>query len=121
MSSLLRAVTDMEQSNSRKFDGRDRRREPRYSVHETVDIFAGNSETLLGIGVMLDVSRSGACIQMPTRLALGAIIRIVTSTNTLRAIVRHCGAAFTGCIIGVELTENSVPEATGWTTLPAAW
>jgi hypothetical protein len=123
MSLLVRHSTDIQQSNSGTFAGKDRRREARFFANETVDIFAvsGKSETLLGKAVMRDISASGACVQMPSPLAPGADIRIVTSKTDVLAVVRHCGAAFTGYIIGVELKRSPDAGHASWSTLVATW
>jgi hypothetical protein len=106
------------------FIGVERRKEQRCPTRETVDIYGvtAQSETLIGSAVMRDISPSGACIVMQSRLSTGRRVRLVSRDRNIYAVVRHAGAVFDGFLIGLEftpaLTSQTRPTCS---PVPATW
>ena len=108
-------------TGSKHFGGAERRREQRHTLEDVVEVFAidARSDSFLAKAIVRDVSRSGVCVHMPVKTVPGVRIRLVNANQSVEAVVRHCGAAFGGYLVGMEFTDS--PDPSGWSTLPATW
>ena len=86
----------------------DRRAEPRRDASELVELRwqdAAGAEQCC-VGRMLDLSRSGARLQLARSLCLGAIVELAARERRLSAQVRFCIRAGEEYIVGVEFPES---------------
>lgn len=100
-----------------------RRSEPRFEASGPVRIYDGGScGRLLEIAHLRNVSASGVCVAMETRLMPGHRVHLI-GPGLVRngdAVVRHSGAGYGVFIVGLEFVDGGEPESRGQ-GLPAAW
>jgi len=88
----------------------ERRTEPRLWCSEIVQIWykdpAQGRWRRKGIGVLEDISRSGACVQLETPLTSGWLVRIKHPQWKVEGQVRYCLYRDQGYFIGLQLAEE---------------
>ena len=82
---------------------RDRRFEPRHSMHQTAEFsWDDGGASVSATGELRDVSRSGARFRIARPIRLRTEVRIQLGAKQVKATVNSCGRSETGYELGVE-------------------
>jgi hypothetical protein len=96
--------------------------EPRYDVQGRAQVFTlAPTRAFIGEASLRNMSRSGVCISMETRLQNGDLVHLVGPGLGIDAIVRHSAAGTSGFVIGLEVIGPKSQEDRNILGLPAAW
>lgn len=82
---------------------RDRRYEPRQTVYEPVEVGWAEAAGQVFPGVVRDVSRSGARIELDRPIRLETLVQITLRDQTVTARVSSCARSRNGFLLGLEL------------------
>ncbi|MCS7043983.1 MAG: PilZ domain-containing protein [Bryobacteraceae bacterium] len=82
----------------------DRRSEPRMLCADLVDVRwkDQNGKTRRAVANLEDISFSGACLQLETRVPVGAPMRISYAKGEFAGVVRYCMFKDIGYFVGVQ-------------------
>jgi hypothetical protein len=98
--------TSSEAPPSRPRDNADRRREARYPCDERAEIRILSGEGDLLPATVLDISRSGLCLEIATPLSKGLAIQIVLPREVIVfGRVRHCSPAGVAFHAGIYIDD----------------
>jgi hypothetical protein len=103
-------------------NGLRRRTEPRYEARGVVEVHeGGRSGRIIGTAHLRNISTSGVCVSMLSRLAAGDRVYLAGPGLNMDVIVRHSASGVSGYVIGFERlgsTSSCVSDLPG---LPATW
>jgi hypothetical protein len=87
----------------------ERRSEVRMMCADMLDVFwkDGTGRKRQAVGLLEDISKSGACLQMEAPLPLGAQIGWKSSRQEFTGHVRYCSYREIGYFVGVEFDFRS--------------
>jgi hypothetical protein len=92
-------------------------------VTEIVEVYvAGVKGRFIGLGVLRDISETGAGVHMEVPVEPGTTVELTNSKGTMNAVCRHTDAAYPGYIVGFAfLGSSESSNAWTWSPLPATW
>jgi hypothetical protein len=83
---------------------------------------AGVNGRFIGLGVLRDISESGAGVHMEVPVDPGTVVELSNNKGTMKAVCRHTDAAYPGYIVGFEFLDSfDTSSAWTWSPLPATW
>lgn len=83
----------------------DRRRSSRFYVNEPVEVCVLEADTSVS-GHILDISRNGVGILVPTAVAEGNVVEIRSKRLRILAEIRHCRESADGFSLGLEFCHE---------------
>ncbi len=82
---------------------RKKRESSRHRTEEPCIVTVLNEASVTATGLMIDVSQTGAALQLSNPIEVGTLVSVKYESNTLMGEVRNCVHTRNGFRVGVEL------------------